>query len=106
MTTVLMNDLAFAPEWSGKWPWSKVLFSASPVNNNANLLQRTTQARQTVNNVTEYELEVRELADAAARESARCRAEAKALQSAGVAQMKHADALQSQAEYYSQLIRQ
>ena len=105
MTTVLMNDLAIAPEWSGKWAWFKALFSASQANHTANMLQRTTEARQIVNNVTEYELEVRELADAAARESARCRAEAKALQNAGLAQMKHADDLQSQAEYYSQLIR-
>ena len=105
MTTVLMNDLAGGPEWSGKWAWFKALFSPSPANHNANMLQRTTEARQTVNNVTEYELEVRELADAAARESARCRAEAKALHRAGLEQQKHADTLQSQAEYYSQLIR-
>lgn len=105
MTTVPLNDLAIAPEWSGKWTWFRAPFSASPSHHTANMLQRTTEARQTVNNVTEYELEVRELADAAARESARCRAEARALQSAGLVQMKHADDLQSQAEYYSQLIR-
>ena len=105
MTTVLLNDLAVGPEWSGKWAWFKALFPASQSDHTANMLQRTIEARPTVNNVTEYELEVRELAEASARESARCRAEARALQSAGLVQMKHADDLQSQAEYYSQLIR-
>lgn len=105
MTAVLKNDLAQRPEWSGRQSGFKPFFSPPRVHHTADLLQRTSEARLTVNNVTEYELEVRELADAAARESARCRAEAKALHRAGLEQQKHADDLQSQAEYYSQLIR-
>ena len=54
---------------------------------------------------TEFELEVRELAAAAARESDRRLADAQALRRAGIEQMKHARALRRQSEYYSQLIR-
>ncbi len=54
---------------------------------------------------TEFELEVRELAQAAARESERRLTEAKALRRAGLEQLKTARALRRQSEYYQQLIR-
>ena len=55
--------------------------------------------------MTEYQIEVRELAEAAARESARRLTEARELRRAGLERMKQARALQRQSEYYSQLIR-
>jgi hypothetical protein len=54
---------------------------------------------------TLYELEVRELAQAAERESERRRAEGKALRQAGIEQMKRAKELQRQSDYYRQLLR-
>lgn len=54
---------------------------------------------------TEYELEVRELAQAAGREAERRLAQAKALRNAGLEQLKKARELKRQSDYYQQLLR-
>ena len=105
MTTVLMNDLLDGAERSAKWAWLRTLLSAANRHDRPYMLQRSKPLDQSVTSVTEYEREVRELADAAERESIRRMADAKALHRAGMARMKQAEALQSQADYYSHLIR-
>ena len=105
MTTVLMNDLLGSAGQATKWAWLRTLFTNTNVHNTPNLLQRTNSQEQNVTYVTEYAQEMRELADAAERESVRRRADAKALHRAGMEKMQQAEALQGQADYYSHLIR-
>ena len=104
MATAIASTLAQAPEKSATWSWVRALFSPSSANDSSLMLQRTS-ANDELHGETGYELELRELAAAASRESARRRAEANALQEAGLEQMRQADALQTQADYYSHLIR-
>ena len=105
MTAVLMNALLGSTEQSTKWAWIRTLFATVSGHDTPYLVQRTIRQAQSVTYTTEYALEMRELADAAERESVRRMADAKALHRAGMEKMQQAEALQGQADYYSHLIR-
>ena len=100
-----MNDLPGSAERSAIWERLRTLFTAAQHDDTPDMVHRTSAVEQSVTAATEYQLECRELASAAERESVLRMADAKSLHRAGMERMKQAEALQSQADYYSHLIR-